>query len=121
VTPREGPISWIADNRIKGVSDVPALTIHASAAFSRKHWEEDRRLIGGQLLAAAERWIGTGVITSQVHGWRYSKPTRIDAAPGVVICDSPPLVMAGDAFGGARVEGAVISGWDAADMLSSLI
>jgi predicted NAD/FAD-dependent oxidoreductase len=86
----EGPISWIADNRIKGVS-------------------------------AAEHWTGRDVITFQVHGWRYSKPIRIDASPSVVICDSPPLVMAGDAFGGGRIEGAVISGWSAVDRLSSLI
>lgn len=114
LAPDEGPIAWIADNQLKGVSAVPAVTIHATHAFSVEHWERDRNETGRALLDAAASWIGAGIRMSQVHGWRYSKPMRVDAEPCVIAAESPPLVFAGDAFGGARVEGAALSGWAAA-------
>jgi predicted NAD/FAD-dependent oxidoreductase len=53
----------------------------------------------------------------QVHGWRFSKPLRVEEHPCCVLSASPPLVLAGDAFAGPRVEGAVLSGWAAVDAL----
>jgi predicted NAD/FAD-dependent oxidoreductase len=117
-----GPaIDWIADNRIKGASNVPALTIHASASFSRKHWEEDRMQVGDTLLEAARPWLGARVTDYQVHGWRYAKPVRVDPSASIVAISSPPLLVAGDACGGPRVEGAALSGWSAAAELMSLL
>jgi renalase len=109
-----GPIAWIADNQLKGISAKPCVTIHATHAFSLEHWDRDRQESGRALLEAAAQWLGTGIKTFQVHGWRYSKPMRVDADPCVLISPSPPLVLAGDAFAGPRVEGAAISGWAAA-------
>jgi hypothetical protein len=117
LSPREGPIAWIADNQMKGASATPAVTIHATAAFSREHWDRDRRESVRQLLRAAEPWLGSEVTEFQVHDWRYSKPIRTDESPCLVLSQSPPLVLAGDAFAGPRLEGAVVSGWAAADVL----
>ncbi len=114
LTPDGGPIAWIADNQLKGVSPEPAVTIHATHAFSLEHWDRDRQESGRVLLEAAAEWLGAGIKTFQVHGWRYSKPMRVDEEPCVLVSQSPPLVLAGDAFGGPRVEGAAVSGWAAA-------
>jgi hypothetical protein len=113
----DGPIAWIADHQMKGVSATPAVTLHATAAFSAEHWERDRQESARTLLRAAAPWLGANVTEFQVHGWRYSKPLRVEAHPCCILSASPPLVLAGDAFAGPRVEGAVLSGWAAADAL----
>ncbi len=117
LAPADGPIAWLADNQLKGISAEPAVTLHATHAFSLEHWDHDRQESGRALLDAASRWIGTGIKTFQVHGWRYSKPMRVDDERCVLACQSPPLVLAGDAFAGPRVEGAALSGWAAAESI----
>jgi hypothetical protein len=96
------------------------VTIHATDAFSRTWWDRDRQEAGIELLRASERWLGAGVVGVQVHGWLYSRPVAVEKDPALVALDNPPLVFAGDAFGGARVEGAALSGWAAASALLRL-
>lgn len=109
-----GPLAWMADNQAKGTSTRPAVTLHASGAFSLEHWDADRQETGRRLLDVAAEWIGCRVLEFQVHGWRYSKPVLALEERCRVLGDGPPLVMAGDAFGGPRVEGAALSGKAAA-------
>ena len=117
----DGPIAWITDNLQKGVSKIPAVTIHASGDFSAEHLNHDRMEIGQRLIDAAGVYLGDARVTEyQVHGWRYSKPTIVDDAPCILLSettDLPPLAIAGDAFAGPRFEGAVQSGWAAAKAL----
>jgi hypothetical protein len=115
LAPGDGPVAWIADNRLKGISAEPAVTIHATHAFSLEHWERDRQESGRRLLDAANDWLGADVRTFQVHGWRYSKPLQVDERPCTMVSQGPPLVLAGDAFAGPRAEGAALSGWAAAE------
>jgi hypothetical protein len=115
LVPGDGPIAWIADNQLKGISAEPAVTIHATHAFSLGHWERDRQESGRRLLDAANDWLGADVRTFQVHGWLYSKPQQVDECPCMMVSQVPPLVLAGDAFAGPRVEGAALSGWAAAE------
>jgi hypothetical protein len=115
LAPSDGPIAWIADNQLKGISAEPAVTIHATHAFSLEHWERDRQESGRRLLDAANDWLGTDVRTFQVHGWLYSKPLQLDECRCAIVSQVPPLVLAGDAFAGPRVEGAALSGWAAAE------
>lgn len=117
VLPISGPVSWIADNQLKGISADPAVTIHANPEFSLAHWDEDRMLSGQTLIDACQEWIGTEVLSYQVHGWRYSKPMKVDEQPCALLQSNPPLVMAGDAFAGPRVEGAALSGFAAAETI----
>lgn len=116
--PDPAPIAWIADNQAKGVSEAPAVTIHASAAFSLAHWDRDRRESGRALLDAAAPWLGARVTAFEVHAWRYSRPPPVHESTCLVLSRSPPLLLAGDALGGPRVEGAALSGWAAAAYLA---
>ena len=116
-----GHISWLADNYLKGISQVPAVTIHGSPHFSDKNWHSDWQVSGRLLIKAAKSWIGTGVREFQVHGWRYAKPLRVEQDRYLVINRLPPLILAGDAFGGPRVEGAAMSGWKAAAALTDIL
>jgi hypothetical protein len=115
LAPDDGPIAWIADNQLKGISAEPAVTIHATHAFSLEHWERDRQESGRRLLDAANDWLGAEVRKFQVHGWLYGKPLQVDECPCTMVSQVPPLVLAGDAFAGPRVEGAALSGWAAAE------
>ena len=117
LTPADGPIAWIADNQLKGISAEPAVTIHATHAFSMEHWERNWQDSGRALLHAAAEWLGAGIKTFQVHGWRYSKPMRVHENPCVLVSQSPPLVLAGAILAGPRVEGAALSGWAAAEAI----
>jgi predicted NAD/FAD-dependent oxidoreductase len=118
-TPTEGPIAWIADNQMKGISAEPSVTIHATPAFSLEQWDRDRNESARTLLNAAAPWLGAEVTSFQVHGWRYSKPKCVDPAPCALVNQSPRLVLAGDAFAGPHVEGAALSGWAAAEAILS--
>lgn len=110
-----GPLAWIADNQKKGISAAPCLTIHAGAEFSLRHWDEDRRTVGHELLRLAGEWIDGAVLDFEVHGWRYATPLTVLPERCVTLSREPLALLAGDACGGPRVEGAVLSGWAAAE------
>ncbi|MCG2787207.1 MAG: FAD-dependent oxidoreductase [Anaerolineae bacterium] len=116
----ERPIAWLADNHAKGISAVSAVTIHATPAYSSSHWDDDRQEIGRRLLEVAAPWLGAEPAEFQVHAWRYARPKVERDQPCLVLNPSPPLLIAGDAFGGPRVEGAALSGWAAAKALKEL-
>ncbi len=124
------PVYWIADNNRKGVSPrASALTIHAGANFSRAHWEADDAMIVATLMGHAGRFLHDAngqplenpeIETYQVKRWRYSKPAMTHTERFLAL-RTPPLVFAGDAFGGPRVEGAALSGLAAAEQLAMLL
>lgn len=109
----EGPISYIADNRRKGISLSPAITIHASAAYSLEHWDDPHAI--DNLVAVA----GVEAETTYLHRWKFAKATVLHTERCYREPVGPPLVFAGDAFLEGRVEGAVLSGWAAAHAVSA--
>ncbi|MDQ3256132.1 MAG: FAD-dependent oxidoreductase, partial [Acidobacteriota bacterium] len=123
------PVYWIADNNRKGVSPrASALTIQAGADFSRANWEADDAVIVATLTGHAGKFLrdaggqpleNAEVETWQVKRWRYSKPAATHAERFLAV-RTPPLVFAGDAFGGPRVEGAALSGLAAAREIANL-
>jgi predicted NAD/FAD-dependent oxidoreductase len=115
----EGPISWIADNQLKGISPrAVTLTIHASPSYSRDRYGAGEEEVSKDLLRAASEWIGDSkVVLARLHRWRYSHPAAVYPERSLMAHDDPPLVFAGDAFGGPRIEGAALSGMAAAQTL----
>jgi renalase len=112
------PIIWMADNYRKGVSPTPgATTLHAGPEFSAQHWQTADDEVVEMLISAAAEWLGDAVEHYQIHRWRYSKPVWTHPEPYLALQDPAPLVFAGDAFAGPRVEGAALSGLAAADWL----
>ena len=108
LAPDSDRIGWVADNRHKGVSELPAVTIHSTPSYARSRLEDGDSAWLDDLLEEFQRLVGTPVVASIAHRWRYSMPTNpLDT--GYVELGSG-VWLAGEAFSGARIEGAFTSG-----------
>ena len=117
------PLDWIGDNRRKGISEAPAVTVHAGPEWSRSHFEDDEMEITESMISRAGGHLGTdlapAIIETSLARWRYSWVKNPHPDPCLVASDDPPLVFCGDAFGQPKVEGAALSGLAAADHLQN--
>lgn len=117
----DAPISWIADNRQKGISpEAGVLTIHASPAASEARWQQDDATILSWMWAEVKPWLATRAASraTQLIRWREAIPLRAHQNPCLSVEGlGAPLLFAGDAFAGPRVEGAALSGLAAAGAL----
>lgn len=111
---KDAPLTWIGDNQQKGISpDVSAVTIHADAEFAELHWDSPDELRGRHMLKAAAPYLCAAVKEFTCHRWGFTTPVN----PWPEACFHNPglkLTLAGDSFGGARIEGAALSGIEAA-------
>jgi len=118
------PVSWLADNAQKRSpkdSD-GALTIHAGPQYSLENWDEPDEVVTRELFGAVHRFLGAAVREAQLQRWRYSQPVNPLAERCLVSsAGGEPVVFAGDAFGGPRVEGAILSGLAAAEQIVALV
>lgn len=116
-----GDVAWVADNAQKGISpDQPSVTIHASADFSRAHFDDDLTAVGQQLIDQIREWIPAGAISAvQVHRWRYSLAEQRHPDPFLSANAPFPLLFGGDGFGAGNVEGAFTSGLRMAEFLTA--
>lgn len=106
--------TWVADNRAKGVSPSPAVTFHTRSDVATARWDDAAEVVTADLLGAAAPWLGDAeVVDVALHRWRYAAPTECHPEPCWVAPDGR-IVLAGDAFGSPRVEGAFLSGLAAA-------
>jgi renalase len=107
----DGLVRWIADNVKKGVAqNAPAaVTIHASAEFAEANYGMAEAEVAAKLLPAVEAMLGAPVVATTLHRWKFSEPKTTHQERCVWL---PELTLgfAGDAFGGPKVEGAVLSG-----------
>lgn len=114
----DGPVAWVADNHHKGISPVPALTIHSDATFGRTHVDDEVEAWTAELVAAAESRLQVRVIEARGHRWRFAQPRSVRDDGAVLARCAAPIVVAGEAFAGARVEGAFQSGCAAAALVA---
>ncbi len=116
--PQDGPFDIVVDNVAKGASTEPALTLHLRPALSATRSEEADGDLLDDLVPRAADWIGdAAVLEAVVKRWRYATPTATwpDACCTAATGPAGPVVLAGDAFAGPRVEGAWLSGVAAAE------
>ncbi|MGB5760356.1 MAG: FAD-dependent oxidoreductase, partial [Acidimicrobiales bacterium] len=111
--------SFVADNQAKGISEVPAVTFHLSHDLSARLWERDDDAILAAIADELATTLGPAkVIEMQIQRWRYAGPTRPDREASVLAATRPgALVLAGDGFGGSKLEGAFLSGLSAAERI----
>jgi hypothetical protein len=117
-------ITWIADNCRKGISPgVNLITVQAGPEYSRQIWN----LSDWEALLALESGLRiykdyeTPVLESHLERWRCAMPTSVYPARYMLATGLPLLVFAGDAFGGPRIEGAVLSGLAAGSALAARV
>lgn len=110
----KNPITWIGDNQAKGISpEVPLITIHTHPAFAEEHWHHPDEDCVPLILSTAQPHLKATIVEWQCHRWNYSFPVNPWHELSVQDIDRN-LYLAGDAFGGPRVEGAALSGLMAA-------
>ncbi len=111
------PIYWIADNFQKGISSIAgSVTIHSSSTFAKQHYNDDEEHVAALLLEAAKVYLGSEPREWQLRRWRYSKPEN-PLQIGALYVPELNVCFAGDALNGAKVEGAYLSGLEAAKKL----
>lgn len=115
----DAPFGFIADNRAKGISAVPAITFHATQPWSVDHWDDDDEVLLEELTERARPWLGDAhIIERQVKKWRFAGP--VEPWPDACWVDADRrIVLAGDLFAGPKVEGAFDSGLAAAAALTA--
>lgn len=115
---QEAPLSWIGDNQQKGISpDVSAVTIHADADFAEEHWDSPNDIRGPLMLEASAPYLKAKVLEYSCHRWGFTTPINPWHEPYYRNA-ALRLTLAGDSFGGARIEGAALSGIEAASSIA---
>ncbi len=110
------PLTWLGDNQLKGISERPAITLHSDAAWAEKHWDSPDEIRVPPLLSAARPFLGSTILSWTCHRWGYAFPESTFGRP-FFHNPSCRLTMAGDGFGGPRIEGAALSGIEAGNFL----
>ena len=118
---QDSPLDWLACDRSKPgrESDLDTWVLHATSDWSRQHIDLSREAVVEHLHGAFAEMIGCAVPApsfSMAHRWLYARPASnhewgalADADLGLYVC--------GDWCLSGRVEGAWLSGQDAARRL----
>ena len=113
----DSTFSFIGDNVAKGISTVPAVTFHANPEWSLAHWDDNHDDAHALLIELAAPYLGDAkIVESNFKKWRFATPQQ-QWPERSWMHESGSFVLAGDAFFGPRVEGAVLSGLSAARSL----
>lgn len=109
----DGPVfTFVADNHVKGISPVTAITAHVAPPVSASLWDRDDAAIVDRLGPELGELLDGFVIEElQVKKWRYAAPRRcLEQRFSSVVRTSGRVLLAGDAFGESKLEGAFLSG-----------
>ncbi|MGP1909394.1 NAD(P)/FAD-dependent oxidoreductase [Metabacillus sp. JX24] len=126
--PVPGVISWMADNRAKGISETGALTVHMDNMWSARHYDLPDEEILAQAMPSIRTVLGDepDLLSVQVKRWRYAQATQQIERPFLNVGVNKPLLIGGDACKGdskssaSKAEHAIRSGLAAGVFLSRL-
>lgn len=119
----DSALAWIArDSSKPGRLGTEAWVLHASPAWSSAYTAADASTVQARLSAELERLTGVplpAIAYQAAHLWRYSlpDPALTESAASSLVDPELGLALAGDWCHGARVEGAFLSGLEAAERL----
>ena len=110
-------LSFVGDNQAKGTSVPPVITFHSTSDFAAFRLDAAVASITDELLDAACPYLkSASVVETQLQRWRYGTPVEVFPAR-TFTTENRRIIMAGDAFGGPKIEGAFLSGLAAADQV----
>lgn len=112
VVEKDDFFSWISDRTAREGKDRlhSTIVVHAPGDWSSTHYSSPEAEILAIFEGRLKPWIGSGVILEQkLHRWKFAKVIEPYPAP-FYLNPEGTFGMAGDGFGGARVEGAALSG-----------
>lgn len=117
-----GPgLRWLGDNLAKGISTVPAITVHTGNDLAESLWDDGEEHQTAKILEAVEDQLGGAqIVKASCHRWRYNEPVR-HLTSNWFFSRRHNLSMAGDGFAGPRVEAAAMSGLAAAEHLLDFV
>lgn len=118
---QDSPLDWVARNRSKPGRDTHPDTwvLHASSAWSRQHLDLAKETVIEHLHGAFAELIGCAVPAPSftlAHRWLYARPAQAHQWGALADADLG-LYACGDWCLSGRVEGAWLSGQDAARRL----
>ncbi|MCB0183901.1 MAG: FAD-dependent oxidoreductase, partial [Caldilineaceae bacterium] len=117
-------ISWVADNRAKGISpDTTLITVHAGPEYSRRHYTAPDDELLATFQASLQPFCSGRIKRhdAELKRWRYALPTVLHPARFLEADSALPLFFGGDAFGHPRVEGAALSGLRMGEAMVALL
>ena len=105
---KSGDFFSLADQKRKGISEIPALTITMSPQFSEEYFEHNDEVIIEEIIKRfSNQYPQLKILASELKKWRYCRPTSQYENLHCEIADN--LYLIGDAFGGSSLLGAVRS------------
>lgn len=118
---QDSPLDWLARNRSKPGRDrqLDTWVLHATSAWSRQHLDQPKEAVIEQLHGAFAEMIGCAVPPPSftlAHRWLYARPAQAHQWGALADADLG-LYACGDWCLSGRVEGAWLSGQDAARRL----
>lgn len=123
--PEHPVVSWIGHDTSKRHDlhpDSTVLVIHASAHFSREKFAANEREVSARLLETACGIAGIDLTAAAgffLQRWRYALGSQAGGKSVRVVPGRFPLVLAGDAIAGGKIEGAWLSGKAAAEAITA--
>jgi len=116
-------LSWAArDSSKPGRGNGERWMLHASAAWSCEHMEDNAELLASSITARFSAAFNVDlpeIIFSKVHKWKYALPNML-LESGCIIDEQAAVIYCGDWCQAPRVEGAFLSGTAAAEEILRL-